>query len=61
VLAGAIFQFDRELLSQNAVDEQTIYYCSEGAAARWYYFDCRTYRTGLVTRDFFATELERLL
>ncbi len=60
-LLGTVRSFNQELLSQNVVDEQTIYYCPEGAAARWYYFDCRTYRTGRVTPDFFAAELERLL
>jgi hypothetical protein len=60
-LLGTVRSFNQELLSQNVVDEQTIYYCPERAAARWYYFDCRTYRTGRVTPDFFAAELERLL
>ena len=60
-LQGAVRSFNQELLSQNVVDEQTIYYCPEGSTARWYYLDCRTYRTGRVTPDFFAAELERLL
>lgn len=60
-LLGTVRSFNQELLSQNVVDEQTIYCCPEGNAARWYYFDCRTYRTGRVTPDFFAAELERLL
>jgi hypothetical protein len=60
-LQGTVRSFNQELLSQNVVDEQTIYYCPEGSAARWYYFDCRTYRTDRVTPDFFAAELERLL
>jgi hypothetical protein len=61
ILQGTVRSFNQELLSQNVVDEQSIYYCPENGAARWYYFDCRTYRTGRVTPDFFAAELERLL
>jgi len=60
-LQGAVRSFNQELLSQNLVDEQTIFFCPEGASAHWYYFDCRTYRTGRVTPDFLAAELERLL
>lgn len=61
ILQGAVRSFNQELLSQNVVDEQSIYYCPENDSARWYYFDCRTYRTGRVTSDFLAAELERLL
>ena len=60
-LYGTVRSFNQELLSMNIIDEQTIYYCPEGGAARWHYFDCRTYRSGRVTADFLAVELERLL
>jgi hypothetical protein len=60
-LVGTVRSFNRELLAQNSVDEQSIYFCPEGASGEWHYFDSRTYRTGRVSGDFLARELERLL
>jgi hypothetical protein len=60
-LQGTVRSFNQELLASNIVDEQTIYYCPEGAAGQWYFFNSQTYRTGRVTADFLAAELERIL
>ncbi len=61
VLQGAIRSFNQDLLDRNMLDEQTIFYCPRDGAAQWYYSDCRTYRTGVVTPDFLAAEMQRLV
>jgi hypothetical protein len=61
ILQGAIRSFNQELLDRNVLDEQTIFYCPRDGAGRWYYVDCRTYRTGVVTPDFLAAEMQRLV
>jgi hypothetical protein len=61
VLEGAVRSFNQELLDRNTLDEQAIFYCPKEAAPRWYYFDYRTYGTGVVTADFLAAEMQHLL
>jgi hypothetical protein len=61
ILQGTVRSFNQELLEHNTIDEHSIYYCLEGSGGAWRYFDCRTYRTGKITADFLASELERLL
>jgi hypothetical protein len=61
VLRGAVRSFNQDLLDHNGVDEQLIFYCPEDGIARWYFFDGRTYRTGLLAEDYLASGLERLL
>jgi hypothetical protein len=62
VLRGAVRGFNQDLLSQNTVDEQLIFYCPHaGGGAVWHYFDERTYRTGRVGEDYLISEMERLL
>jgi hypothetical protein len=61
ILRGAVRSFNQEFLERNSMDEQMIFYCPSGAAAVWYFYDGRTYRTGRLSEDFLALELERLL
>ncbi len=61
ILRGAVRSFNQEFLNRNSMDEQQIFYCPQGEAGSWHYFDCRTYRTGLVGEDYLASEMERLL
>ena len=61
VLQGAIRSFNQELLDRNTLDEQAIFYCPKDGAAHWYYFDRRTRGAGLVTPDFFAAQMQRLI
>ena len=61
VLRGAVRGFNQDLLSQNTVDEQLIFYCPHPGGAVWHYFDERTYRTGRVGEDYLISEMERLL
>jgi hypothetical protein len=61
VLQGAIRSFNQELPERNTLDEQAIFYCPNDGAPRWFYFDYRTYGTGVVTPDFLAAEMQRLV
>jgi hypothetical protein len=64
VLRGDVRSFNQNFLEHDTVDEQQIFYCpgndgDEGAS--WHFFEVRTYRTGKVSLDYLASELERLL
>ena len=61
VLRGGVRSFNQDLLEHDTVDEQQIFYCPHDTGAEWHFFDARTYRTGILTLDYLATELERLL
>lgn len=61
VLRGGVRSFNQKFLDRDTVDEQLIFFCPHDSGAAWHFFDPRTYRTGLVTPDYLATELERLL
>jgi hypothetical protein len=61
VLRGAVRSFNQEFLDRSSMDEQMIFCCPDGDEAVWYFFDCRTYRTGRVGEEYLAAELERLL
>lgn len=61
VLRGGVRSFNQNFLDRNTVDEQMIFYCPNDSGAAWHFFDPRTYRTGLITMEYLASELERLL
>jgi hypothetical protein len=61
VLRGDVRSFNQNFLEHDTVDEQEIYYCPQDDGAFWHFFDVRTYRTGRVSLDYLAAELERLL
>jgi hypothetical protein len=63
VLYGTVRSFNQEFLDHNTVNEKSIYYCPDRNRdhGRWHYFDCRTYGTGALTRDFFVAEMAQLL
>jgi len=61
VLRGGVRSFNQNFLEQDTVDEQQIFYCPHDTGATWHFFDARTYRTGLLSLDYLASELERLL
>jgi hypothetical protein len=61
VLRGTVRGFNQDLLAQNTVDEQLIFYCPHTGGAEWHYFDERTYRTGRIGEDYLISEMERLL
>jgi hypothetical protein len=61
VLRGGVRSFNQDFLERDTVDEQQIFYCPNESGADWHFFDARTYRTGLLSIDYLAMELERLL
>jgi len=61
ILQGGIRSFSQDLLDRNTLDEQAIFYCLRDGEGQWYYFDFRTYRTGVVTPDFLAAGMQRLV
>ena len=61
VLRGGVRSFNQDLLENDTVDEQQIFYCPHDSGATWHFFDARTYRTGLLSMDYLASLLERLL
>jgi hypothetical protein len=61
VLEGGVRSFNQNFLERDTVDEQQIFFCPHASGAAWHFFDSRTYRTGLVTADYLAAELERLM
>ncbi len=61
VLQGAIRGFNQELLEHDAIEEELLFYCVGEKIKGWMVFDARTYRTGQLKEDYFATLLERLV
>ena len=61
VLRGGVRSFNQNLLEHDTVDEQQLFYCPHETGGAWHYFDARTYSTGLFSKEYLATELERLL
>lgn len=64
ILRGDVRSFNQNFLEHDTVDEQQIFYCPNHDGhdgASWHFFDVRTYRTGRVSLDYLAAELERLL
>ena len=61
IMKGTVRSFNQRLLDRHTVYEHGLYYCPKGSEAHWHYFDGRTYRTGRLTEDFLARELEKLL
>ena len=60
-LEGSVHSFNQNFLERDTVDEQMIFYCAHEAAPAWHFFDPRTYRNGVVSVEYLASELERLL
>ena len=61
VLEGAIRGFNQELLEHDAIEEELLFYCVGRKTKGWTVFDARTYRTGQLDENYFATLLERLV
>jgi hypothetical protein len=61
VLRGGVRSFSQDLLEHDTVDEQMIFFCPHDSGANWHFYDARTYQTGLLSLDYLAGELERLL
>jgi hypothetical protein len=60
-LHGAVRGFNQELLEQNLVREQLLFYTVEKTGSMWRFFDARTYRTGAFDLDYLIGLLEQLV
>jgi hypothetical protein len=60
-LHGAVRGFNQEMLEQNLVREQLLFYTVEKTGTMWRFFDARTYRTGPFDQDYLISVLEQLL
>lgn len=61
ILKGSVRAFNQELLANNRVDEQLLFYCPKGDSGVWHLLDCRTYRTGRLDGDYLTTAIEKLI
>ena len=60
-LHGAVRGFNQELLEQNLIREQLLFYTIEKTGSMWRFFDARTYRTGPFDQDYLIGLLEQLV
>jgi hypothetical protein len=60
-LHGAVRGFNQELLAQNLVREQLLFYTIQRTGNMWRFFDARTYRTGPFDQDYLIGLLEQLV
>jgi len=60
-LHGAVRGFNQELLEQNLIREQLLFYTVEKTGSMWRFFDARTYRTGPFDQDYLIALLEQLV
>lgn len=61
ILHGVIRGLNQELLERNLVTEKSIFFCPHGDTGTWHFVDNRNYRSGKITQELLAIELERLL
>ena len=60
-LEGSVRCFNQQLLEQDLIEEQLLFYCIEKDRNVWRYFDVRTYRTGKFDQDYLISLMERLV
>jgi hypothetical protein len=60
-LHGAVRGFNQELLEQNIIREQLLFYTIEKTGSMWRFFDARTYRTGPFDQEYLIGLLEQLV
>jgi len=60
MLDGEIRSFNQRMLERFEVRTLSIFYCLEDARVTWRFYEWRTLRTGPVTRELLASEMERL-
>jgi len=58
---GAVRGFNQEMLEQNLVREQLLFYTIEKTGNMWRFFDARTYRTGPFDQEYLIGLLEQLV
>jgi hypothetical protein len=60
-LHGSVRGFNQELLEQNLIREQLLFYTLEKTGNMWRFFDARTYRTGPFDGDYLIGLMEQLV
>lgn len=61
ILEGAIRCFNQQLLDQELIEEQLVFYTLEKARNVWRFFDARTYRSGPCDADYLTGLMEQLV
>jgi hypothetical protein len=61
ILAGAVRCFNQQLLEQDLIEEQLLFYTIEKSRHFWRFFDGRTYRSGPFGSDYLAGLMEHLV
>jgi hypothetical protein len=60
-LHGSVRGFNQEMLAQNLIREQLLFYTVEKTGNMWRFFDARTYRTGAFDGDYLISLMEQLV
>ena len=60
-LCGEVRAFNRELLEQEVIEEQLLFYTVEKDRKLWRFFDPRTYRSGTFDQDYLMAVMEQLI
>lgn len=61
ILEGAVRCFNQELLEQDLIQEQYVFYCLEKSKNLWRFFEARTYRTGPLNQDYLISLMDLLV
>jgi hypothetical protein len=60
-IEGVIRSFNQELLDQNVIEEQLLFFCIAKEGNHWRFFDSRTYRTGVLDLDYMVSVMEEVV
>jgi len=60
-LHGSIRCFNQQLLEQDLIEEQMLFYTIEKSRTQWRFFDPRTYRSGEFDVDYLISLMEQLV
>jgi threonyl-tRNA synthetase len=60
-LSGFVRAFNQELLEQEIIEEQLVFYTIEKDRKLWRFFDPRTYRSGTLDQDYLVSVMEQLI
>jgi hypothetical protein len=58
---GSVRAFNQELLEQDVMEEQLLYYTLEKDKKWWRFFDARTYRSGPFDQEYLMSLMEHLI
>jgi hypothetical protein len=61
ILEGSIRCFNQQLLEQDLIEEQLLFYTIEKTRTLWRFFDARTYRSGKFDVDYLISLMEQLV